>query len=225
MKKNEFVEGGIQRISGIMVSKNAPSWEKFRFISGAKSKDQTRFFMTGIHIERVGNKTLLISTDGRRLHIATVESIDIEPGDYQVKEKTRDFMVLYPWDEEIDFPNWRNIVKGLNTQKHIKLDLKAKDKASFSQTLYGLYKSTDAVINFEYLEPLANASEKWDVYFNEAEKSLTFTSCDLMAIIMPMAKAKDIAVEETKNAPDFRDITPEPKKLGLKPLIRARSAA
>jgi hypothetical protein len=58
-----------------------------------------------------------VATDGRRLHIATIDTIKIEPGDYQAKENTRDFMILYPMDGEIQFPNWKKIIKSLETQK------------------------------------------------------------------------------------------------------------
>jgi hypothetical protein len=216
MKKTEFIEGGIQKIEGIMVSKNAPAWKSFRFISGAKSKDETRFFMTGIHIERAGDKTLLISTDGRRLHIARIDTIQIEPGDYQVKENTRDFMILYPADE-IQFPNWRKIVRDLGTQKHIRIDLaETKNKGGFSRSLFQFFKAADAVVNIEYLEPLAGKT--WDVYFDEREKAHTFVSENLMAIIMPMQEVDEIAVDENSRGPNFRNVTPEPKIIEFKPV-------
>jgi hypothetical protein len=207
MKKSEFIEGGIEKIQGLMVSKNSPAWKAFRFISGAKSKDQTRFHMTGIHVERAGGKTVLISTDGRRLHIAKVDTVKIDPGEYQVKENTRDFMILYPKDEGIRFPNWKTIVKNSETQKHIKIDFaEIKDKALFSQSLFKYFRATESVVNIEFLEPLAG--RKWDIYFNEREKAHTFINGNLIAILMPMA-FEEIAVEETvrEQSPDFRDIT------------------
>jgi len=216
MKKSDFIEGGIQRIQGILVSKNAPCWCKFRFISGAKSKDQTRFFMTCIHIERCGKKSLLISTDGHRLHIATLDTLDIEPGDYQVKENTRDFMVLYPCDEEFEYPNWRNIIDSLDLKKRFKLNLENKNKQTFSNSLYGLYKTTGAPINMEYLEPLAFANNVWDVYFHDKERAHVFINGDLMAIIMPMINKEEIKVEEITRGPDFKDITPKANVIEFK---------
>jgi len=213
MKKADFIEGGIQKIQGIMISKNAPCWEKFRFISGAKSKDQTRFFMSGIHIEREGDKTLLISTDGRRLHIATLDTLDIEPGEYEVKENTRDFMILYP-AELGQYPNWRQITKKIDSQKHIVLNISSKNKLSFSQTLYDLYKSTNEVFNMEYLEPLAavNGSRydnNWKVYFNiNSNKAAVFINKDLMAVIMP-AQHKDVTIEDINYQSEYRDVTPQ----------------
>jgi hypothetical protein len=215
MKKNEFIEGGIQKIQGIMVSKNAPAWRAFRFISGAKSKDETRFFMSGIHIERAGGKTLLIATDGRRIHIAKIDTVQIDPGDYEVKENTRDFMILYPMDK-IQFPNWRKILEGLETQKHIKIEMTAsKNKEKFSRCLYQLFQATGTAINIDYLEPLGALETSWDVYFNKKIKAHTFINDNLMAIIMPMT-AEKISVETVSNGPDFRDITPEPKLIEFK---------
>jgi DNA polymerase III sliding clamp (beta) subunit (PCNA family) len=221
MRKNEFIEGGIQKIQGIMVSKNAPAWKAFRFISGAKSKDETRFFMTGIHIERAGDKTILVATDGRRLHIATVDTVDIEPGDYQVKENTRDFMILYPMDNDIQYPNWKRIVKTLETQKRVKIDLAGtKNKADFSRSLYQLFQATGAAVNIEHLEPLAG--REWDVYFSEKEKAHTFVAENLIAIIMPMQEVGRVTVDESAPKPEFRDITPEPKVLEFKPAKTAK---
>jgi hypothetical protein len=220
MKKNEFIEGGIQKIEGIMVSKNAPAWKAFRFISGARSRDETRFFMSGIHIERAGNQTVLVSTDGRRIHIAKINTIQIEPGDYEVKENTRDFMILYPMGK-IQYPNWRKIVQGLETRKHLKIDLaEPKNKADFSKSLFQFFRASDTVVNIEYLEPLAGRT--WDVYFNNKEKAHAFISENLMAIIMPMAETGQIPVDETAQGPDFRDITPEPKILEFKPVKAAK---
>jgi hypothetical protein len=215
MKKNEFIEGGIEKIQGLLVSKNFPAWEAFRFISGAKSKDQTRFFMSGVHVERAGNKTVLIATDGRRLHIAKIDTTEVDEGDYQVKENTRDFMILYPHDTEIQFPNWRKIVESLETQKHMRLDItETKNKAGFSQSLYQFFRATGSVVNIEYLEPLAG--REWEVYFNKKEKAHTFINGNLMAIIMPMTIEKAIVVDETGQGPDFRDITPQVKILEFK---------
>jgi len=195
------------KIEGIMVSKNAKAWDKFRFISGAKSKDQTRLFMSGIHIERIGGKTLMVSTDGRRLHIAKLDTLDIEPGDYMVKENTRDFMILYPADE-FQYPNWKRIVENLETQKHFKIELNAANKAALSQTLFSLFKATNTVINIEYLEPLAAVNsvyygDSWDVYFNSRESAHTFVNKDLMAVIMPMQKSNEIEVKDTDQIPSF----------------------
>ncbi len=213
------------KIEGIMVSKNAKAWDKFRFISGAKSKDQTRFFMTGIHIERAGGKTIMVSTDGRRLHIATLDTLDVEPGDYMVKENTRDFMILYPADE-FQYPNWKRIVQDLETQKHFKIALHAANKAALSQTLFSLFKATNSVINIEYLEPLANVNlayynESWDVYFNGKEKAHTFVNKDLMAVIMPMQKHEEIAVEDTVQIPSFVDL----KAIEYKPVKASKKLA
>jgi hypothetical protein len=219
MKKSQFIEGGIEKIEGIMVSKIAPAWKSFRFISGAKSKDETRFFMTGIHIEQTGGRTLLIATDGRRLHIARIDTIQIEPGDYQVKENTRDFMILYPMDK-IQFPNWKKTINSLETQKHIKIDLaESKNKAAFSRSLFQFFQATRTVINIEHIEPLTG--REWDGYFHEKEKAHTFLSENLMAIIMPMDEIKKINVEESRQGPDFRDITEEPKILEFKPAKKA----
>ncbi|MDR1174091.1 MAG: hypothetical protein LBK83_01305 [Treponema sp.] len=221
MKKNQFIEGGIQKIQGIMVSKNAQAWKAFRFISGAKSKDETRFFMSGIHIEHSGDKSVLVATDGRRLHIATVDTVQIKPGDYQVKENTRDFMILYPMDNEIQYPNWKRIIKTLETQKRIKIDLvETKNKAGFSRSLYQFFQATGAAVNIEYLEPLAG--REWNVYFNEKEKAHTFVAENLMAIIMPMGGIEQIAVDENVQDPGFRNIAPEPKVIEFKPAKTAK---
>jgi DNA polymerase III sliding clamp (beta) subunit (PCNA family) len=164
MKKSEFIEGGIQKIEGIMVSKNSPAWEKFRFISGAKSKDTTRFSMMGIHIEQAGNKTFLVSTDGRRMHIATMDTLKIESGDYEVKENTRDFMILYPRNEEdVNYPNWKKIVQQQKAKKHAQIEISNNGKQEFSKSLFSLYKATDKLFNCEYIEALAAvASVRYD---------------------------------------------------------------
>ena len=214
------------KIHGILVSKNAPCWDKFRFISGAKSKDQSRVFMTGIKIERVGKKTVIIATDGRRVHIATMDTLNIEPGYYEVKEKTRDFMILYPGAPDANFPNWRKIVEGLETQKHFKINLGNKTKAGFSQALFSLFTATSAVINFEYLEPLgAVFNPEWDVYFNDSVKAHTFINKDLMAIIMPLKGVDEVVVETSENGPDFQDITPKPALISFKVGKKCHKAA
>jgi hypothetical protein len=130
-------------------------------------------------------------------------------------------MILYPMDDKIQFPNWRRIVETLKTQKHIEIDLaETKNKAAFSRSLFQFFKATGALVNIEYLEPLAG--KNWDVYFNETESAHTFTSENLMAIIMPMQEIEQITVDEKKQGPEFRDITLEPNVIEFKPSKSAR---
>ena len=48
-------------------------YNALRWLASAVSKDETRYFMTGVYVDKNDSgETVLVATDGRRMHILTV---------------------------------------------------------------------------------------------------------------------------------------------------------
>lgn len=95
-----------------------PLFKGLLWASVARSTDETRITLQHIHVEREGIKTVIVATDGKRIHAHTYDPglIDgdiepIEPGNYELVTKSGKVIVLAPAiDENMDFPNWRSLI-------------------------------------------------------------------------------------------------------------------
>jgi len=85
----------------------------YKYLAAAASKNETRLALTLIHVEKVKGQNTAVTTDGWRLHMATV-SDDIPEGNYEhadatiwqtgVTKDTRypDFNAIIPKDTDLD---------------------------------------------------------------------------------------------------------------------------
>jgi hypothetical protein len=209
MNENETIGHGIQKISGIIIRKESECFQDFRFLLGATSKDVTRFFISGIHIEKTENgETIAVATDGRRLHIARYSNLDIEAGEYQMKECSRDFMILYPHDTPVQYPDWHQLIA--KSSKHFSFELSPKDKGGkgFSQDLHRFITATGACIDLDFLDALRG--REWEVSFDNPQKCFTFISGNRTALIMPMMTPDKIVVAEDKPETKTLEIESKP---------------
>jgi hypothetical protein len=108
-----------QITDAIVVTKGWMAFPNLAFICGAISKDETRWVLNHIEVTKVGLRTVMAATDGRRLHLGEmdpglfdddVETLD--PGLYLLISKSAKFIVLKKSDEGMDYPNWRSLMGG-----------------------------------------------------------------------------------------------------------------
>jgi hypothetical protein len=208
MEKNKEVGLGVQKIEGFIIRKGSRVFDGFRFLAGAASKDVTRTYMGGIHLEREENHITAVTTDGHRLHIVEFDDIDLEPGNYQFGEIAREYMILYPMDGEVNYPNWKRVVP--KNYKHFPQTFSEKKKdtmAKFSQEISTLFSTTGLCFNMEYIEALRG--NEWEINFKshgDNNVAVLFKSGNKTAVIMPMQKDE---------APQVIDDTPVVKPLLL----------
>ncbi len=94
-----------------------PLYNAITFVLPAVSDDETRYFMNGVFVERTAKKIILVATDGRRCHVATIRS-DVgdhehvpESGIWNV-EKTKNGYV-FTREIEGQFPNYKRVLPKL----------------------------------------------------------------------------------------------------------------
>ena len=186
---------GIEKINAISFKKGTPLFEKIRWLTEAVYTDDTRYFMKGVHVEKDGNKTILVSTDGKRLHKLEIEDIDIDAGEYQIDTNNNQAVILSTAKEEYTFPNWKKIMP--KNKKHFKITFAQKGKNSdqaFSINVAEILKTTGACINQTFLNPLRG--NDWNVSFESASNSFVFTSGIMQSVIMPVKEVSALEVTE-----------------------------
>jgi hypothetical protein len=157
----------------------------------ATSDDETRYFMKDmLHVETEQDKKILVTTDGRRLHLLRTEDKVFEDGDYDM-EKRADYITLSKRPEtgegSIAFPNWREVVPEQTAELYKGISVNKKDMAS---CLYPLY-NIGINVAVEYIEALSGW--EWDIFIATHKQPVTsncliFTSVlknEKMAMIMP----------------------------------------
>jgi len=186
----------IEKINAISIKKGTPLFDSIRWLTEAVYTDDTRYFMKGVHVEKEGLKTILISTDGRRLHKLEIEDLDIDAGEYQIDTNNNQVVILSTAKEKYEYPNWRKVVP--NNKKHFKVSLAAKGKggndADFSINVAQIIKTTGACLNQCFLNPLRG--NDWKVSFETANGAFVFTNGIMQAVIMPVKEVEALEVTE-----------------------------
>lgn len=166
------------------------------WVARAASKDETRYYMQGLHVEQQEDgKTVAVATDGRRIHYLELGYLaDIyAPGEYQIAKitKTRVELVYLPYPN-VQFPNWRNITKGSEKYPQIAEIALGKDDGfhlAVAKLIRGINEA-DA-INLDFVKDLSGST--WEVFQDDATdvicRSIKFVADDgaKVAIIAPMS--------------------------------------
>lgn len=185
---------GIEKISAISFKKGTPLFDKIRWLTEAVYTDETRYFMQGVHVEKEGTLTILVSTDGRRVHKLELEDCDIDAGEYRIATNNPSVVILSTSNRDYDYPNWRRVRPNHKKHFHISFAPKGKNhEDSFSVNLAEIIKTTGACINGLFLNPLRG--EDWQVSFNKANEAFVFTSGIMEAVIMPMREVEALKVD------------------------------
>ena len=94
-----------------------PLFKGLLWVASARSTDETRMVLNGVHVEREGLMCHLVATDGKRLHVHTFDPgmFDddiqmIESGLYEVIIKSPKLIVIAESECGSKYPNWRAIV-------------------------------------------------------------------------------------------------------------------
>lgn len=100
-----------------------PLFRGLQWVSVARSTDETRYALQHVHIEKEGQQTHIVATDGKRIHIHTFDPglldgdiTPIEDGDYEIVTKAAKLIVIAPaTDDELNYPNWRGLLPDQST--------------------------------------------------------------------------------------------------------------
>ena len=105
----------------VRIDKYNPEHALLQAVAKARaSKHENREALKWLQIEPDGNNRLAVATDGRRLHIATLEgATGIQPGQYEVISAKKSEIILDTvpdGPERPTYPDWRRVMPEATTQ-------------------------------------------------------------------------------------------------------------
>lgn len=107
----------ITKFDAEVITDMHPLFKSLLWVSAARSKDDARFILQHVHVERLHMEYCIVATDGKRLHVGTFDPgmfdddiSEIAPGDYEVIASGAKKIVLAINDEAGNYPNWRGLM-------------------------------------------------------------------------------------------------------------------
>ena len=107
----------ITKFEAEVITDMHPLFKSLLWVSIARSKDDDRFILQHLHVERSGIDYHIVATDGKRLHVGTFDPgmfdddiCEIEPGEYEVIARNAKKIVLARADEAGNYPNWKQLM-------------------------------------------------------------------------------------------------------------------
>ena len=150
--------------------------EALRFVISAKSKEVTRYAINHILVE----KNKFVGTDGKRLHIADIEH-NFDTGLYEVVKCNKSIVLMLKNDDAGNFPKYEDIIPKHEQCFQVKY---GENPKQITTILAGLGKK-DVFVNYEYLKPIVEVGETWEIQFGEPDRPIYFKSEVLSAVLLP----------------------------------------
>ena len=168
-------------------------YRMLRWLAGAASKDVTRFFMTGIFNEVVGDKRVFVATDGHQMHKVSYPTsrllFDSVPVDKNLAFSASSQLFVFTQEIDGNFPDYKKAIPDITGITPFRIRL---SKAYMNtDALYELY-SRKVRINARYVAGLAIEDDlcqvfagKGAVVFHQVDERL---EVEYTAVIAPMAE-------------------------------------
>jgi len=153
--------------------KNLKDYEKILFCMKAMGGKRNVLFTRYMHIENTRTGSLIVCTDGKRLHVANI-SIRIPAGNYQPVIK--DYSISFGTSKDIAFPAWRNVVpedadyKGLLQLEGINSGSKVERDERFTNIYCSFLFDTGFNVNVGYIKDLPTAN--WKIFTKKGRNNL-----------------------------------------------------
>ena len=166
---------------------NREEFDKLSFVLRCRDRNSGRIFTDVLHVEQTQNGSRLITTDGKRMHVAEIGT-KIKPGDYK-PTVSKDLIVLGKPIPNVNFPNWERVVP-VNTTRRGSINLENIPTRNHSRMSNMFTNLSGERVNPKYLADLTRKS--WDIYCqNEKGKALLLKECGakrkMYAVIMPLS--------------------------------------
>jgi hypothetical protein len=134
------------------------------------------------------NENCFTCVDGHQLHTATIQTLKIPSGLYQVIQQTKKRIVLSKNSEDdIFFPTWKNIFpekEKIVFKKEVQEKREVLYLAIYKQLPEGLGMNPDFIDNL-LLEKEGDVDIAWEIFFYDSRSPIQFVSGDRIALIMP----------------------------------------
>jgi hypothetical protein len=184
---------------------NKALFEAMRWLVSAVSKDETRYFMNGVWVEKNAKSGVsLYATDGRRLH-----RLDLSAGigkhyglpDGVIMKVTSTAQgVVFSGSIDGQYPNVDRIVPDYSGVEPFEVSFINKREVGITDGVFQLY-SRGLKLNISFLKDLSSLDLSWECLAADLSKAVSFTSrftastipdCTVSALIMPMGLDVDV---------------------------------
>lgn len=206
------------KFSADVICEYHPLFKGLMWVASAKSNDDTRAVLCGVHVEREGLDCHIVATDGRRLHVHTFEpglfddDIEmIEPGLYEVVAKTSKLIVIAPSECGSAYPDWRAIIPKYEPEHEDVFESRSTSKIAIRT---GVLLATDFVSDAIGFGTGRKKDDAAMVRYGSPEKTGAFLiEHDLgRAVVMPLRMdegeytTEEKPKTEAENTPDIPGI-------------------
>ncbi|GHV52229.1 hypothetical protein AGMMS49579_09140 [Spirochaetia bacterium] len=196
--KREPLKRRSSRPEVFQVIQNHDELDKAKFVCKAIDRNGRSPYTHVLHVEQTTGGSLLVATDGKRLHVAQIKT-RIPEGDYKVLI-TKDAVKICNPVDEANFPDWQRVVPETAKKKGsislVKAGGKNADykKIAVNEAAKSIKQITGASINPEYIASLAGYS--WYLYATESpgKPLLLFekdSAMETYAVIMPLTPSAE----------------------------------
>ncbi|GHT71389.1 hypothetical protein FACS1894110_24370 [Spirochaetia bacterium] len=191
--KRKSMQRRSSKPEAVTVIKNRDELARAKFVCKAIDRSDKRPFTQVLHVEQNAGGSILVATDGKRLHVAHIKT-RIPEGDYKPLIAGDAVKLCNPVDC-VDYPDWQRVVPETAKKKGtIGLDMVGGKNAGRGRMVIGeacrdIKGMTGAKLDPEFVAGLSGHS--WDVYAPSApEKPLllfeTGSDKETYAVIMPI---------------------------------------
>jgi hypothetical protein len=162
----------------IKFDKTSEHLQPILFVIKAVSKDQSRFNMT--HVYCTGS--MIVATDGHRLHTYTPEECPLEPGYYETVKKTKSELILNPVEIDLDYPDFKRITPEVKRQEDLQL-LIVSDNGNMAKVIKSF--QGDFTVDFNFLKDAVNMPGLQSFQHTEDTSPVLIQGEFTRAVVMP----------------------------------------
>ena len=164
----------------IELTKTDRRLQAVRFVAAAVSKEKSRYAIEYVFVQ--GHK--LLATDGKRLHIATIDH-DWDSGFYEICKNTKTHIILHQVEVDRTFPKWQDIISTYSSYVRA-----TNTYERFIESTLGTLARQGVCIDKDFLCPLSAAAHVWRIYYGDSRSPINAvtqsTYAHLRAVIMPI---------------------------------------
>lgn len=117
---------------------NLADFARLRSVLACASKDSTRHVITKVLVEKDDEGIIIVATDGKRLRTDRFD-LEADPGIYDIKVNTAKTVFLTKCEEELVFPDYKQVVPASDNEHAYALQGLGRRFAMWATSALGCY--------------------------------------------------------------------------------------
>lgn len=156
------------------------------FVASAIDESNPRRYMNFIYVDK---ENRAIATDGRRIHIAEFEALDLEPDAYyEVVKNQKSILWMEKSNYGEKYPTWqKSIPKDHEKICELFLYHEAAFPAAASIAVFEIARKTKKLFNIKYLIDILQTGDTWELWDDGSkDKCAMFKADNKTVVLMPI---------------------------------------